>query len=335
MLSEDSEHRFHIHDEPSVVDVLELCQCLTALRRVNNGKFLAGSEVSRDHALMFAHSSVHAWLRTLQHIPASENPVPGLSRGHEMIAETLLSYIMRWQDHHTLLKGSLLEYSIQSCLHHAQRGPSPRAKELATMLLDDQSEKFLQWRDRFRGSEDTPFPIDVKDFLENMPRTALHFAAMYSLHWAVEALLSNDSVKVAAKWPSTTALHVACLAVNSTVTGEDSLETIRLLLAAGANVSVVSEYCGSPLQCAVVSAARELVEALLDTDAAVHANCGKHGAALQAASFLGHLRVVELLITAGADLKAVRGAYDTRLQAASLLDSINVAKLLLSMGNIL
>jgi ankyrin repeat protein len=333
MLSEDSNHCFHRDGEPSPVDVLELCQCLTTHRCVDEyySKVVLRREVLRYNELTFAHSPVRHWLETVQHFPDNKSPLPGLRRGHEMIAETALSCVMHWQHGHKVIWGPLLEYSIRYCLHHARQGPSAQVKELATTLLDDRSAKFVLWRDELRKSYILPLDVGMREFFEKTELTALHFASMYCIHWAVDALLKQGGVEDTARASSKTALHVACFALDSTIPLDDSLETIQLLLAAGADVNALDQRLGAPLHTAL-SRSRSRVEVLLHAAAEVNAIGGKYGTALQPASYDGSTAVIKLLFNAGADVNAMGGVYGTALQAASYNGRPEVVRLLLNVG---
>lgn len=117
----------------------------------------------------------------------------------------------------------------------------------------------------------------------------------------------------------------------------EDIETVKVLLEAGADVSitehVVGEY-GTALQAASAAGSFEIVEALLEKDAIVNVSPanGKHGCALTAAAAGGYDTIVKLLIDHKADVNAKGGLHGFPILAASQNGDSDSVQLLLENG---
>lgn len=341
MLSEDENHHFAKSNEPSIMDVVELCQILT----VHTSGFRTSHEsvdakLRPHHKLDFAHSSVRDWLQYIQH--QDDSPIPELCRSHERLAETTLYYLEWWTHNRCQNHIQLLGYSARYCLHHARYGASAQVMELAMNLLDADRESFRAW----------PKLHHKETILQNLDNqgtgsfpsseSPIYYASLYQLHWAVKRLISANHTVNASGGLYGYPLHAACLNLylDENPPYADALETIRTLLAAGADVNLIGGIYGTALQTIGVASSRRqhdvsnFVELLLKAGADVNLVGGLYGTALQAAS-LSDLRLdgaVSMLIAAGADVNLSGGLYGTPLQAASFRGSKQIVQQLLAAG---
>jgi hypothetical protein len=117
-----------------------------------------------------------------------------------------------------------------------------------------------------------------------------------------------------------------------TASSESHEDVVRLLLENGADVNAQGGFYGNALQTASIHGHEDVVRLLLENEADVNAQGGYHGNALQAASIHGHEDVVRLLLENGADANAQGGVHSTALQAASEHSHPGVVQLLLENG---
>ncbi|KAB8264241.1 ankyrin repeat-containing domain protein [Aspergillus pseudonomiae] len=110
------------------------------------------------------------------------------------------------------------------------------------------------------------------------------------------------------------------------------LQSVRILLARGANPNARGPMYGSAIQAAAHYGSEEIVQTLLDAGAQVNAQGGYHGNALQAAARYGQLHLVQMLLKAGADVNAQGGVDRNALTAATVQKHIEVANILLQAG---
>ena len=110
------------------------------------------------------------------------------------------------------------------------------------------------------------------------------------------------------------------------------LETVKMLLDAGADVNAQGGFHGNALQVASHRGYRNVVGLLLENGADVNAQGGVHSTALEAASIRGHEDVVRLLLENEADVNAQGGYHGNALQAASIRGREDVVRLLLEYG---
>jgi ankyrin repeat protein len=109
-------------------------------------------------------------------------------------------------------------------------------------------------------------------------------------------------------------------------------ELVKLLLGAGADVNKVSVSGNTPLQAASVRGYKEVVELLLSAGAEVNAIDAFGNAPLQTTSRQGYAEVVELLLSSGAEVNAQSSSLGTPLQAASRQGHEEVVELLIRSG---
>jgi ankyrin repeat protein len=126
-----------------------------------------------------------------------------------------------------------------------------------------------------------------------------------------------------------TALQAACAA--------DDIETVRVLLNAGADLSAeapVSGFYGTALQAAASEESIEIVRELIEAGAAVNvypAN-GTYGSALTAAATADEPDIAELLLEHGADVNFAGGYDHLPIMAAAQSGKLAILKLLLDHG---
>ncbi|KAK4953924.1 hypothetical protein LTR10_008528 [Elasticomyces elasticus] len=113
---------------------------------------------------------------------------------------------------------------------------------------------------------------------------------------------------------------------------DDSADTVRALLEAGADVNAQGGKYGNALQAASYKGHMEIVDTLLAHGANVNAQGGHFGNALQAASYKGHTDIVKALLEWGANVNAQGGRFGQALQSASHEDHESVVNLLLNHG---
>lgn len=198
-----------------------------------------------------------------------------------------------------------------------------------------------------------PSALEAKDFLGLTP---LHLAATWNPEATRWLLGKGAPIDAPSRLERATPLHWAA--------EQQNLETLKLLLDAGANPDVENAAGSTPLLSAVkletektVPAARLLIEAGATVDAAnrggitplVKASAGgradvvalllEHGAnprqktmmgetGLQAAAQLGHIEVVRLLLEAGADPQATNRRGQSARDAAEAAGHAEIVELL-------
>jgi hypothetical protein len=96
------------------------------------------------------------------------------------------------------------------------------------------------------------------------------------------------------------------------------LESVRRLLASGADVNVEGEYFENALQAASYRGHHAIVLQLLKFGADVNTKGWKWGNALQAAATKGHDTITQVLLDSGADVHAQGGCLGNALQAATI-----------------
>ncbi|KAK4891543.1 hypothetical protein LTR27_009874 [Elasticomyces elasticus] len=119
---------------------------------------------------------------------------------------------------------------------------------------------------------------------------------------------------------------------------DGSVDRVRALLEAGADVNARGGEYGNALQAASYNGHTEIVEALLGYDADVNALGGYFRYALQAASYKGHEDVIQLLLDHGADINVqggaigAIGAIGSTMQAAAAQGHEAIRRVLLERG---
>jgi ankyrin repeat protein len=126
-----------------------------------------------------------------------------------------------------------------------------------------------------------------------------------------------------------TALQAACYAAD--------IETVRVLLNAGADVTseaAICGYYGTALQAAAAVESLEIVQELVNFGAAVNIepSHGTFGSALSAAATADEPEIAELLLEHGADANFVGGYNHLPIMAAAQAGNLAILKLLLDHG---
>ncbi len=111
-----------------------------------------------------------------------------------------------------------------------------------------------------------------------------------------------------------------------------SVQTIKLLLARGADVNAVYYGTGTALISAALAGKFEAVKFLLEKGADVNAKESTGNTALMSAAYSGQTNVVELLLDNGADINANAMFDGTALMEAAHDGNIEIVKLLLVRG---
>jgi ankyrin repeat protein len=158
------------------------------------------------------------------------------------------------------------------------------------------------------------------------PDTRLPDAAMRGDKDAVRSLLKQKVDLNAAHGDGATALHWAAY--------NDDLETVKLLLAAGANVKAATrEGAITPLFMACVNGDAPMVDALLKAGADANSAKSNGATALMTAASSGNVDAVKMLLDRGANVNAKEAAHgQTALMFAAALNRDAVIKLLASRG---
>jgi uncharacterized protein len=113
----------------------------------------------------------------------------------------------------------------------------------------------------------------------------------------------------------------------------NDVETVKLLLAAGAKPNVANRYGVTPLHEAATIGSAPVVAALLRAGAQANATYGEGETPLMLAARAGNLESVKLLIEAGADVNAAESFRgETALMLASVENHAGVVKALLAAG---
>jgi hypothetical protein len=110
-----------------------------------------------------------------------------------------------------------------------------------------------------------------------------------------------------------------------------SYEKVKFLLDEGADVNVIIRPDGNALTLAVLSLSKSVLELLLQSGAKVNAIDPSFGAALMIAATIGFLDGVQVLLDAGASINCTT-CFGTALQAAVRNQNEDVVKLLLQYG---
>ena len=143
---------------------------------------------------------------------------------------------------------------------------------------------------------------------------------------ALRTLVRQKADVNAAQPDGTTALHWAA--------HWNDLETVKLLLGAGANAKATNRYGASPLSEAVVTGNAALVEALLKAGAAANTSTTPDGeTVLMTAARGGNADIVKMLLDGGAEVNA-RESYkgQTALMWAAAERHTDIVKMLMQHG---
>jgi ankyrin repeat protein len=156
--------------------------------------------------------------------------------------------------------------------------------------------------------------------------TRLADAAMNGDRAVVRTLLKQKVDVNAAQGDGMTALHWAAL--------QDDLEMLKLLIAAGANVTAASrEGAITPIFLACSNGNAAIVEALLHAGAGPNTVNANKTTALMMAASSGSPDTVKILLDHGADVNAKEGVHgQTALMFAAALNRAAVIKLLMTRG---
>jgi ankyrin repeat protein len=109
-------------------------------------------------------------------------------------------------------------------------------------------------------------------------------------------------------------------------------KTIELLLKAGANVNIYGGHFGSAFQAAASRGNITNIKLLLKAGADVHVQGGYFGSPLMAAAYRGNCATIGILLRTGAKINTQCGHYGTALQAAAYQGHIETVELLLRSG---
>lgn len=112
----------------------------------------------------------------------------------------------------------------------------------------------------------------------------------------------------------------------------DRSNTVKMLLAKGADVSAKGPGGMRPLQVAALEGHVNVVRLLLANGAPIDERTRMHGTALICAISRANIGVVRVLLDHGADVNAKGGLYGNALQAAATLGKVDLARLLLDSG---
>lgn len=144
---------------------------------------------------------------------------------------------------------------------------------------------------------------------------------------AIRALLGEKTDVNAPQGDGMTALHWAAF--------NDDLDTMKLLLSAGANVKAATrEGSLTPLALACTNGNPATIEVLLKAGADANSANANGTTALMTASAAGNPEAAKLLLKHGADVKAKESAHgQTALMFAAALNRAEVVKLLMASGS--
>ena len=142
----------------------------------------------------------------------------------------------------------------------------------------------------------------------------------------VRALLKQNLNVNAAQGDGSTALHWAAY--------QDDLETAKLLLAAGANVKVVTRLeAVTPLQMAAKNGSAPMIDLLLKSGSEANAADGNGTTPLMLAAASGNADAVKLLLDRGAQVNATDTAHgQTALMFAASLNRADAIRMLMDHG---
>ena len=144
---------------------------------------------------------------------------------------------------------------------------------------------------------------------------------------AVRSLLSGGNAQVDVNAPQADGANAVAWAVHW-----DDLDTVRILIRAGADVNVANELGVTPLMLAAHNASAGMVDALLQAGADPNTARPAGDTALMLAARSGKVVVVQHLADAGADVNARTPGGHTALMWAAAESHADVARLLIDEG---
>jgi len=157
--------------------------------------------------------------------------------------------------------------------------------------------------------------------------TPLHTAAENNYAPFVKVLLEHGAdIEMKHKKYSTTPLHTAVLSWKS------GIETMRILLAAGANINAKDDTLRTPLFLALARNNTERLKFLLDNVADPNAQANDGETPLHSAMTTGDLSIIELLINAGAKIEIKDNWGSTPLHRAVYYGKVDAVKFLIEKG---
>ena len=249
-------------------------------------------------------------------------------QSHELIAATCLTYIL-YVDSESHLFTDIDSFSLQSlekyplasyvCWHwtkHAEIAGSHSG------ILKDLSLEFLRrsglrkaW---FRGFYVGPLLYTYGEEPECIP--PLFIAASIGILGIVKSLLESDH-DINERCDLGTALQTAATQGHDTV--------LRYLLENGADPNLLGRNDCSPLQAAARFGTVKSVEALIDSGADMHNECGSFGSSLIAACISSHCgssgeKSAKILLDKGANIHISNREYGNALQATCAQSRANI-----------
>ncbi|KAK1484671.1 hypothetical protein CTAM01_12915 [Colletotrichum tamarilloi] len=224
------------------------------------------------------------------------------------------------------VKGSFRHYAASSWYQHSTVGyeEDEELTMLMMNLFDELNPSWETWRDLFEKYS-VELGLGADSSTEPHHASPLHYAARLGFTELASCLIHDEKHHVNAKAPfGRTALEIAGNAGNLTLS--------KILLDAGADISMSNHTGSTPLIEASYNGAYEVIELLLDRGADCEKTSNYNWTALHVASYYGHLDVVALLLRRGANVTVANDGGWTPLNVASHCGHFDVIELLLDNG---
>jgi ankyrin repeat protein len=310
--------------EDPVDAVLSACSSLLAVVHVH------GSPV-----IQFSHFSVKEFLMSARLVEASDiihrRYHVSMTSAHTLASQACLGTLLHL-DKDVITRDSLddyplAEYAAEHWVYHARFEDisqnvedgmkqlfDPNKPHLAVCIwIHDPDRPWLKGYDR----DEKPSPT---------PRSPLHYAALWGLHYIVHFLVIEHSQDVRSRslTDDATPLHLASRFGHRDVT--------RFLLERGVDHSAWDKYGYTPLHQASGSGHVEVARMLIERGAD-HSAQDKYGyTPLHRASGSGHVEVARMLVDRGANLSAQNNDGDTPLHRASGSGHVEIARMFIDRG---
>ncbi|KAJ7269695.1 hypothetical protein C8J57DRAFT_1227412 [Mycena rebaudengoi] len=268
----------------------------------------------KEWCLALAHSSVQDYLLSA---PFAEKFKCDLSLGpsHTFLTQSCIGHLLHFADHpfDQFTSFPLTYYAAKWWCHHLLRSQDRAVLFVDAMrLLENGSEQyntFILLRNGWSRKELSPLELCAEEGYVEGKRARRNCAPSPERGAGVNIYDSRDETALFAI-AAGERTRLFCL------TPED-VETIQLLLAAGADANAHNERHGTVLRAASCNGHVEAVRLLLENGAELDAHDEEHGTALHGAAEYGRVEAVRLLLEQGADTNARAEQTSTALQAAA------------------
>jgi ankyrin repeat protein len=309
------------HDDWRLEDPVDavLSTCSSLLAVVN----IEGSRV-----IQFSHFSVREFL-TSTRLAGSSDAISrryhiSMTPAHTLVAQACLGILLHLDGNVTrddLEKYPLAEYAAQYWADHARFENVSHHVEDGMKRLFDPGKVHLavsvwmhQPTSRRNIQPERPLPC---------PGSPLHYAAFWGLHAIIKFLVIEHSQNVCSRdfldWA--TPLHLA--------SRQGHVETVRVLLELGADVTTQNKYGLTPLH---LTSQAEVGQILLERRANVVAQSDSGWTPLHMVSRRGHAEVASVLLKYGGDVSIQNDRGLTPLLLASRRGTVEVTRMLLEHG---